>query len=93
MSFRILCASALYSQDLLQFPNQKTQKKEIYSSRPSLMILAMMFEGCLVDIVLYLCSSKDNKEVVSQCFYPNLPNCDDIAIRAISILTVAHFDS
>ena len=53
----------------------------------------MMFEGCLVDIILCLYSSKDNKEVISQCFYPDLPNCDDVAIGAISILTIAHFDS
>ena len=57
------------------------------------MILAMMFEGCLVDIVLCLCSSKDNKEVISLCFCHNLPNCDDVAIKAIGILTVALFDS
>ena len=57
------------------------------------MILTMMFEGYLVDIVLYLYSSKDNKEVVSQCFYLDLSSCDDIAIGAISILTVIHFDS
>ena len=57
------------------------------------MILAMMFEGCLVDIVLCLHSSKDNKEVVSLCLCHNLSNCDDVAIRAIGIPTVALFDS
>ena len=72
---------------------KKPEKKEIYSSRPPLMILAMMFEGYLVDIVLCLYSSKDNKEVVSRCFYPDLPNCDDVAIEAIGVPTVAHFDS
>ena len=53
----------------------------------------MMFENCLVGIVLYLYSSKDNKEVVSRCFCPNLPSYDDIAIEAISVPTVVHFDS
>ena len=57
------------------------------------MILAMMFEGCLVDIVLCLYSSKDNKEVVSQYFYSDLPNYDNVAIRAIGVPTVAYFDS
>ena len=53
----------------------------------------MMFEDCLVGIVLYLYSSKDNKEVVSQCFSLDLPNCDNVAIGAIGIPTVAYFDS
>ena len=53
----------------------------------------MMFESCLVDIVLCLYSSKDNKEVISRYFYPDLPNCNDIAIGAISIPTVTHFNS
>ena len=57
------------------------------------MILAMIFEDYLVGIVLCLYSSKDNKEVVSQCFCPDLPNCDDVAIEAIGILTVAYFNS
>ena len=56
------------------------------------MILAMIFEGFLVDIILCLYSSKDNKEVVSQYFYINLSNCNDVAIGAIGILTVIHFD-
>ena len=57
------------------------------------MILAMMLENYLVDIILYLYSSKDNKEVVSRCFYSDLHNYDDIAIRAISIPTIVLFDS
>ena len=57
------------------------------------MILAMIFKDCLVGIVLCLYSSKDNKEIISQCFYPDLPNYDNVAIRAISIPTIAHFDS
>ena len=57
------------------------------------MILTMIFEGCLVDIVLCLHSSKDNKEVVSWCFYPDLPNYDNVTIAAIGIPTVFHFDS
>ena len=57
------------------------------------MILAIMFEGYLVDIILCLYSSKDDKEVISQYFYPDLPNCDDIAIGAIGILTITHFNS
>ena len=57
------------------------------------MILAMMFEGCLVDIVLCLCSSKDNKEVISWCFCPDLSNCNDVAIGAIRVPTIAYFDS
>ena len=52
-----------------------------------------MFKGCLVDIVLCLYSSKDNKEVVSQCFCPDLSNYDDITIGAISIPTISYFDS
>ena len=57
------------------------------------MIFAIIFEDCLVGIVLCLYSSKDNKEIVSQCFCPDLPYSDNVAIRAISIPTVAHFDS
>ena len=52
----------------------------------------MIFEGCLVDIVLCLYSSKDNKEVVSRCFCPDLPNCDDVAIGVIGIPTISHFN-
>jgi hypothetical protein len=56
------------------------------------MILAIMFKGYLVDIVLCLQSSKDNKEVVSRCFCPDLPNCDDVAIGVIGIPTISHFN-
>ena len=55
------------------------------------MILAIIFEDYLVGIVLCLHSSKDNKEIISQCFCPDLPSCDDVAIRAIGVLTIAHF--
>ena len=57
------------------------------------MILIIIFGDCLVDIVLYLYSSKDNKEVVSLCFCHNLPNYDNIAIGAIGVPTVTLFDS
>ena len=50
----------------------------------------MMFKDCLVDIILCLYSSKD-KEVVSQCFCPDLPSYDDVAIGAIGVPTVTHF--
>ena len=53
----------------------------------------MIFKDCLVGIVIYLYSSKDNKEIVSQCFCPDLPNYDDVAIRAIGIPTISYFNS
>ena len=48
----------------------------------------MMFEDYLVDIILCLYSIKDNKEVISRCFCPNLPNCNNVSIGAIGIPTI-----